>query len=608
MSSYKAVRPFLKWAGGKSQLFDTLHQYLPQNLNKYSIYIEPFVGAGAFFFNIINNDSFNKYIINDINSKLIELYKCIRDNVDELIIELELLKNRYNDLLENDEKSKYYYECREAFNEIINQPILQSALFIFLNKTCFNGLYRENSKGKFNVPFNNAKSPSFYDEEVLREISRKLNLKDANGLPKVIILNQSYESLIQYVNEKTFIYFDPPYRPITRGGFNTYSKSGFNDDNQLELSKFYTKCHELGALLMLSNSDPKNLDKDDDFFDLLYKDYKIRRVSALRSINSKSSGRGYVNELLITNYGKKENDIIMNDYVKSEETFQFLMETLKDSIRSFDYFVNWDKVYKNIEDVEIALNIMNSLIGKPEEELETRTYDLLKKYPECIKTIPILVASREDNFKILNSVSYDDLSTKSYLFNKKNEYNESEIYDIIEFMKKTKLFEIFSSERIKNLVDYVFGVEVGLDSNGRKNRSGHAMEDLVEFFVAKMCENKGFRYLKEATPKVIKNEWNYEVSVDKTSRRFDFAIDSGSKLYLIETNYYSGGGSKLKATCGEYKTLFDYTKNDGHVFIWVTDGKGWSTAHLPLHETFNHNDYILNLVMLEQGILENIVI
>lgn len=188
-----------------------------------------------------------------------------------------------------------------------------------------------------------------------------------------------------------------------------------------------------------------------------------------------------------------------------------------------------------------------------------------------------------------------------------NNLSDSDIENAVEFMKETKVLQLFSNKTIKNLVDYVFGVEVGLDSNGRKNRSGHAMEDIVEKFVSKVCREKKYSYLKEATPSVIKSEWGYGVTVDKSARRFDFAINTGKNLYLIETNYYGGGGSKLKATAGEYKALYDITSKDGHTFIWITDGKGWLTANRPLEETFYHNEYIFNLTMLENGILNEIV-
>lgn len=607
--SFVESKPFLKWAGGKTQLLPTIISNLPKDINRLKRFIEPFVGAGALFLHIISNDSFEEYIINDINHKLIDLYRTIRDNIDALIAELSILKDNYISLHSIEDKSKLYYELRDEFNAPSSNLIRISALFIFINKTCFNGLYRENSKGIFNVPFNNAKSPSFFDEDVLREISRLLNEKNSKGDFKVKILNRPFEELLEYVDSSTFIYFDPPYRPVTLGGFNSYNKSSFNDDMQIRLRNFFNKCHQTGAKLMLSNSDPKNLDKNDTFFDDLYSNFNIQRVYASRMINSKASNRGQISEILVTNYSTTEDTMKSQllQYEKNAATFDYLLSTLKDSIKGWDYFVNWEKVFSNLTAVEVKLNILNTLIGKPKSDIKGIARELFSKYPDVTTAIPILLACRDDRFKIVTSDENNLFTSRDYYFTERTNLAEEELDSIIEFMDKSTLFSLFSNKAVKNLVDYVFGVEVGLDSNGRKNRSGHAMEDLVENFVKDICFRRGFSYIKEATPNSIKAQWNYNVTVDKSARRFDFAINTNSKLFLVETNYYGGGGSKLKSTAGEYKTLHDYLTGDGHTLIWITDGKGWLTANRPLEETFYHNDYILNLKMLEEGMLEDII-
>lgn len=597
------VKPILKWAGGKTQLLPQIIERLPNDVHVLKRYVEPFIGAGAVFFQFASNNCFEEYVINDINSKLINLYKVIRDDCDKLLLDLKQLKVTYMQFAELENKEKYYYECRDKFNSSDVEDTLMAALFIFLNKTCFNGLYRENAKGNFNVPFGKHKTPTIFDENEIRNISSLLNLKNEKGEYKVKIMNTSFENLYDYVDTTTFVYFDPPYRPVTAGGFNSYSKSGFNDDNQVELCKFFKILDKKGARLMLSNSDPKMLDECDDFFDELYKDYNIKRVSASRMINSKGEGRGKIKELLITNYDEREVNMMLK-YDKNKETFDYLLSTLKESIKGWDYFVNWDKVYNNVRDVEIELNLLNYLVGK--ENIESEAKYLLQKHPEVAKAIPILVACREYRLQVVNSKEQDKLCNKDYIFDN-NSLVSSNVDDIVEFMRETNILKLLQDKTIKNVVDYVFGVEVGLDSNGRKNRSGHSMEDIVEKFVKVLCEDNGFEYLKEATPSAILSHWNYNVTVDKSARRFDFAINTGSKLYLIETNYYGGGGSKLKATAGEYKTLYDVLSTDGHTFIWITDGKGWLTANRPLEETFYHNEFILNLSMLEEGILNNIV-
>lgn len=292
-------------------------------------------------------------------------------------------------------------------------------------------------------------------------------------------------------------------------------------------------------------------------------------------------------------------------YDKSDKTFNFLMSSLRDSIKSWDYFVKWSKVKDNVKDVEINLNLMNYLIGK--ENFEEEIKYLLIKHPDIIETIPILIASRDSKFEILHMESDNMLNSEIYEFKKNKKLTDEDIDKIITFANNSGIFDLFRNRTIKNLVDYVFGVEVGLDSNGRKNRTGTAMEDLVKVFMENISCKYEFKYMVQATPTRIKSEWGYDVTVDKSERRFDFAVNTGSKLYLIETNFYGGGGSKLKATAGEYKTLYDVAANDGNEFVWITDGVGWHTASRPLQETFNHNKYILNLKMIEFGLLEDIL-
>lgn len=299
------VKPILKWAGGKTQLLSQIIENLPSDFHKIKRYVEPFIGAGAVFLHLISNDCFEEYIINDINEKLINLYRVLKNDSEGLLDEIKRLKQEYMEQEDIENKEKYYYECREQFN--INQVsnTTMAALFIFLNKTCFNGLYRENSKGLFNVPFGKHNSPGIYEEKEIRAISRVLNSKNEKGENKVKILNVSFEKLYDYIDEDTFVYFDPPYRPVTVGGFNSYNKSDFNDESQKKLNKFYVSLNKKGAKLLLSNSDPRVLDENDDFFDELYKEFNIKRVTANRMINSKGTGRGAITELLISNYVKE---------------------------------------------------------------------------------------------------------------------------------------------------------------------------------------------------------------------------------------------------------------------------------------------------------------
>lgn len=287
-----------------------------------------------------------------------------------------------------------------------------------------------------------------------------------------------------------------------------------------------------------------------------------------------------------------------------EEVFNFLLNELKETIKSWDYFVNWEKVKANIEDIEVELNILNTLIGKdnPKEVF----IDLLQKFPSILRVIPILIAMRDKELILLNPTNTNLFNYETYKFQKTKLISKDEAIIYGDFLEKTDFFKLIQNKSIKNLVDYATGIEVGLDSNGRKNRSGTNMENLTEQFVKKLCNKFNYSYIEQATAKEIKRQFNKTIIVEKNERRFDFAINTGTKIILIETNYYGGGGSKLKATAGEYKALYDFTKqnNPNCEFVWVTDGKGWNTSKNPLRETFDHIDYIFNLEMLQHDALE----
>lgn len=289
------AKPFVKWVGGKSQLLDEIREKYPSQIEKYC---EPFVGGGAVLFDVLSKFKPKKVLINDINNELINTYKQIRDNCENLIAQLSEIQSLYKS--QSMEKNKaYFYEKRERYNELkVNgdkaENLEKAALFIFLNKTCFNGLYRVNSKGLFNVPFNNAKNPLLCDEENLCACSSLLqNVEMKVG---------DYKECGAFIDKKTFVYIDPPYRPLTQtAAFTSYSENGFADKEQIELGNFITEISKKGAVVLASNSDPKNADKNDDFFDKLYANFNIERVSASRMVNSNAKKRGSINELLISN-------------------------------------------------------------------------------------------------------------------------------------------------------------------------------------------------------------------------------------------------------------------------------------------------------------------
>lgn len=296
------AKPVLKWAGGKGMLLPQITEHLPTKLKFGAIkrYIEPFIGGGAVFFNIANNYNFEDAYLFDINPELVILYNVIKYDVNDLIAELFELQQKYNI---SEDKTAFYYSIRNAYNSFdknINANsfskdfIRRAALTVCLNRTCFNGLYRVNSKGLFNVPVGKYKNPRILDKNNLKEVSKALQY--------ATIIQADFADVLKYVNKDSFVYYDPPYRPIDANSFNSYAVGDFNDEEQIRLKETFAKVDALGALQMLSNSDPTNHNASDHFFDDLYSKYNIHQIWAKRIINADPNGRDGVRELLITNY------------------------------------------------------------------------------------------------------------------------------------------------------------------------------------------------------------------------------------------------------------------------------------------------------------------
>jgi len=291
MKTTGTLKPFLKWAGGKSQLLDEIEKYYPSKIDKYC---EPFVGGGAVLFDLLSKFQPKEVLINDINPELTNCYTQIKNNVSDLIEVLSDWQEKYL-ASSPEERKSVYFEKRNRFNELIQtkeNTVEKAALMIYLNKTCFNGLYRVNAKGLFNVPSGVYKNPGICQAETLQSVSK--------ALQNVQISTGDYKQTQNFIDAKTFVYIDPPYRPLTQSAsFTSYAKDGFGDKEQVELGNFVSLIHGMGTKVLLSNSDPKNTDKNDNFFDDLYGAYEINRVHASRMINSKANGRGEITELMV---------------------------------------------------------------------------------------------------------------------------------------------------------------------------------------------------------------------------------------------------------------------------------------------------------------------
>lgn len=278
----------------------------------------------------------------------------------------------------------------------------------------------------------------------------------------------------------------------------------------------------------------------------------------------------------------------------------------RDSIASYGYYINFEKVHRNIDDIKVELNILNSLVGSKNIEFDFE--NLIKKYPEVMKCIPLLLAVRaneiycqDENGGHLFQFDFGKYSPKSNVHYERYKY----------FMRETGLFDLLGNHIVNNLVDYATGVETGLDSNGRKNRGGHLMEDLVENFIVKAGFTKGFNYFKEMYIRQITNKWSVDLSSisnqGKMEKRFDFVIKTPNMIYGIETNFYGSSGSKLNETARSYKTLaWESEKISGFTFVWFTDGKGWTSARNNLEETFDIMQHIYNIKDLENGVITEV--
>ncbi len=276
--------------------------------------------------------------------------------------------------------------------------------------------------------------------------------------------------------------------------------------------------------------------------------------------------------------------------------------TFTNFLRTYEYYVDFEKVYRNANKFKVELNILNSLIGS--EDIEKDFYNLVKKYPECLKAIPILLAVRT-----IEIHAFDDNGDFIYSFDKVNQSPEQYMY----FMRETGLFDLMENKITSNLFDYAMGVETGLDSNARKNRGGHIMEDLVEDFIIDAGFIRDENYFKEMYAKDVESQWNINlgsiVNEGKSSKRFDYVIKTDENIYAIETNFYNSGGSKLNETARSYKNIALEAANiEGFKFVWITDGFGWKSAKRNLQETFECMDLIFNINDMKDGCLKEVII
>lgn len=296
-----------------------------------------------------------------------------------------------------------------------------------------------------------------------------------------------------------------------------------------------------------------------------------------------------------------------------DEVFDFFMNNLQESILTWDFFVDWEKIREKVADVEEELNLLNVLIGK--DNTRKKFIELVEKYPRIKKALSLLIAVRGNKLRDVYLVDKEDVGKdidewhvelKREYFKVRRDLDKRTKEELMKFYESSGLKEVFEEKDIKNIEDYYFGVEVGMDTNARKNRTGDAMERVVYEYLAPNFS----KLLEQASLSDIQKEWGIELNFEGISSRkkFDFAILSDSKeVYLLETNYYSGGGSKLKSTAGEYRDYERFITEGGATFVWITDGLGWETTKKSLKDTFINNNYLFNLKMVSEGILNQVI-
>ncbi|MEA1953835.1 MAG: DpnII family type II restriction endonuclease [Campylobacterota bacterium] len=590
----KKAQPFIKWVGGKRGLLSQIIPLLPKNFNNY---FEPFVGGGALFFELYAQGKLEgkKVYLFDINTELINTYEVVRDNPAELIKKLNTFKQEHS--------KEYYYDVRawdrkDNFLEL--DALTRATRFIYLNKTCFNGLYRVNKSNQNNVPMGSYKNPNIADEMAIYNASE--------ALKNATILNASYKDVLQYASKDDLVYFDPPYYPLTpTASFTSYSEFEFLDKQQEELYETFCALDKKGCSVMHSNSDTS-------FIKELYRKFDIQYIQANRFINSKSNERGKISEVFIRNENmKKDYDLLSTDEKKTIFT-----ENLVSTNRGFNFYVDWRNA-EAYEEFDIELNALNVLIRIGDNDLfEGKFILLLKKLPTVIKTFPLLFSlarkEREDIWKgktILNILEDVDLDKDAldYDFIIPNELSSDFIEKYYDFFKRIGLKNLFQNLLEKNVLDYVTGVLVGLDSHGRKNRGGKAFELASEPIIRNICQKYGIELLIQKQFKYLQSEYKMNIDGNIANRKADFILIKNEKVINIEANFYFASGSKPEEIIDSYANRQYELKQNNIEFIYLTDGVGcWGNIDKnQLIKGFNSITYILNFYMLKKEYFESII-
>lgn len=551
MSDYK-LSPIVKWAGGKTQLLDAINALVP---NDFAIYHEPFLGGGA---TLLSNQPKNA-IINDLNYELMTTYNVIKHDITPLIKELKDMIKQHN----TNNAKDFYMTVREQ--EILNLNDIEiAARFLYLNKTGFNGLYRVNSQGKFNVPFNKKdmiKNSTVFSETNLRNLNKYFNENN------IIILNEDFNEALKKVKENDFVFIDSPYDEA----YTSYQKGGFHEKEHKELAERLIELDKKGVKWIVTNHNTK-------LIQFLYNLFDFYEIPVNRFINSDAQKRSNAtNEVLILNYKPTKRQL------KEFERAKFYKQ-LKPTSFVLKEYVKWEKLQENVREYELQLNDLNVLMASDEFEFEEKFERLYSQRAESFDILPLFISSRNKQIEYWSS----DGEAKKYGFDKKE--------TVFDFLVESGLREnLFMNNRYKNVLDYILGLEVGLSSNDKKNYTGTWMMNQI----ANLLKENDITFRKEVPYKEIIDANRIK---DKT---FDFVFNKDDVTYCLEVNFFNTSGSKINSEAERFIELNKELQNYEDIeFIWVTDGIGLKKNQTSINKAMKSIRNLYNLTTFDEFLKE----
>lgn len=551
MSDYK-LSPIVKWAGGKTQLLDAINALVP---NDFAIYHEPFLGGGA---TLLSNQPKNA-IINDLNYELMTTYNVIKHDITPLIKELKDMIKQHN----TNNAKDFYMTVREQ--EILNLNDIEiAARFLYLNKTGFNGLYRVNSQGKFNVPFNKKdmiKNSTVFSETNLRNLNKYFNENN------IIILNEDFNEALKKVKENDFVFIDSPYDEA----YTSYQKGGFHEKEHKELAERLIELDKKGVKWIVTNHNTK-------LIQFLYNQFDFYEIPVNRFINSDAQKRSNAtNEVLILNYKPTKRQL------KEFERAKFYKQ-LKPTSFVLKEYVKWEKLQENVREYELQLNDLNALMASDEFEFKEKFERLYSQRAESFDILPLFISSRNKQIEYWSS----DGEAKKYGFDKKE--------TVFDFLVESGLREnLFMNNRYKNVLDYILGLEVGLSSNDKKNYTGTWMMNQI----ANLLKENDITFRKEVPYKEIIDANRIK---DKT---FDFVFNKDDVTYCLEVNFFNTSGSKINSEAERFIELNKELQNYEDIeFIWVTDGIGLKKNQTSINKAMKSIRNLYNLTTFDEFLKE----